>query len=135
MRPGQFLALRAAAALVLMAVFFASALLASALLVWLGVETLLLLDDAHGRGLLVILVFASACISAAGVILWSIVPRIDRFEPPGQSREADGPGAVPRSAASRARRVRCAGPRLPRPRRQRVRQRSAAASWASARDA
>lgn len=84
MHSGQSLALRAVAALLLMVVFFASALAVAAALAWLGIEVFSRLGDVQGlRALLAATLMAAACLAAAGVILWSLLPRIDHFEAPG----------------------------------------------------
>jgi len=70
-------------ALVLMVLFFALALAAVAGLIWLGAATFGALAELHGRGMLAVVVFGLTCFGAAGVIAWSVLPRIDRFEPPG----------------------------------------------------
>ncbi|WP_143177527.1 M48 family metallopeptidase [Cystobacter ferrugineus] len=75
---------RAAVAILLMVLFFSLALTASAGLVYgayeLGTFTL---EHARGRGLVLLLLVAGAMGFGGLVILWSIVPRIDRFTPPG----------------------------------------------------
>jgi heat shock protein HtpX len=75
--------LRAVLALVLVAVFYAMALAAAAgLLVggWaLGSGAL----HARGRAVVYGLLFSAAAIGVGLVVLWSILPRWDRFVPPG----------------------------------------------------
>lgn len=70
------LAGRALIALVLMVGFYALALIVAGILVYIPYAEIVYANKIHPK--LVLL-----CIAGAGVILWSIVPRIDRFTPPG----------------------------------------------------
>ena len=84
MNQAASLGLRAVLAAILIVLFFAMAAAAAIGLAWggwlLGAGALAHL---RGRGLIFALLAAAACIGAAGVILWSLLPRFDRFEPPG----------------------------------------------------
>lgn len=53
-------------------------------LVWLGYQMLTLLDGIRsGQGMIAIVLLAVGCLVAAAVVVWSVLPRVDRFEPPG----------------------------------------------------
>src|SRR5215470_10458583 len=93
MRAGLSLATRAAFAIALMALFYALAVAVSAALVLLGVLALSILPSVrNGRLMLVLVAVGAMCIVAAGEVVWSVLPRFDRFEPPGpEVREADHP--------------------------------------------
>ncbi|MBK9030941.1 MAG: M48 family metalloprotease [Myxococcales bacterium] len=70
-------------ALVLMVLFFATAVAAVVGLVMAGKFLFGLLAEIHGRGVIMIAVAGLACFVAAAVVAWSVLPRPDRFEPPG----------------------------------------------------
>lgn len=74
---------RAVIALVLMVLFFAVAVAAVVGLLWLAKVLFLLLPDIRGRGIIIVFIAAAACAVAAVVVAWSVLPRPDRFEPPG----------------------------------------------------
>ena len=76
------LALRAGLAVTLMVLFYALAIAATAALIWLGVRIGGSILDA-GRVSVGIVILGIACFIAAGVIVWSVMPRFDTFEPPG----------------------------------------------------
>jgi heat shock protein HtpX len=88
------LGVRAAIAVALLVSFFALALGAAFGLAWGGVELFSLLAHVRvWRGVLWIVLGALGCFAAAAVILWSILPRIDRFEPPGpELARGEAPG-------------------------------------------
>lgn len=76
--------LHAATALLLMVLFFASAAAAGLGLIFAGWELGGgVLNQVRGRGMIVLGLICLALIGAGVVVLWSILPRIDRFEPPG----------------------------------------------------
>jgi len=77
------LAWRVALAIALMVIYIALAIGTVVLLVALGSLLFSALGSVRGNGILVMLVLALACFAAAGVIVWSMFPRIDKFEPPG----------------------------------------------------
>jgi heat shock protein HtpX len=87
------LALRAAVAIGLMVLFYAAALAASAGLVWLGLHVLAAVPEIRNvRAMVMLGLVGCASVAAAGVVLWSVAPRPDRFTPPGpEIREADQP--------------------------------------------
>ncbi|HKG91547.1 MAG TPA: M48 family metallopeptidase [Gemmatimonadaceae bacterium] len=98
------LAGRAALAVVLMVGFYALALAVSAALVWVPYAEWHYLDRIDGR-------IALFCLAGAAAILWGVMPRIDRFEPPGpELREADQPALFAELRATAA----AAGQRMPR---------------------
>lgn len=70
------LATRAALALVLMVGFYALALGISAALLWIPYAEAVYLGRIHPK-------LAIGCVLGAGAVIWAIVPRPDRFEPPG----------------------------------------------------
>ena len=76
-------AVRAVIALVLMVLFYAAAVGAIVGLVLLGKFLLGLLADFRGRGVILVAIAGGASLVAAGVVAWSVLPRPDRFEPPG----------------------------------------------------
>lgn len=76
MTRAQSLARRAVLALLLMVGFYALALAISAALLAVPVLEYRYLHRVHPQ-------LALACLGAAGAVLWSLVPRRDRFEPPG----------------------------------------------------
>lgn len=63
-------------ALLLMVGFYAFSLAIAAGLLWVPYGSYVYLDRVDGR-------LTLFCIIGAGTILWALVPRIDRFEPPG----------------------------------------------------
>ncbi len=77
------IAVRAAIALVLMVFFYAAAVGAIVGLILLGKLLLGLLADIRGRGVFLIAIAGGASLVAAGVVAWSVLPRPDKFEPPG----------------------------------------------------
>lgn len=83
--------MRAFVAVALMVAFYALAIAAVVGLVHLGWYTgELALESLRGKLLIIALVAAAGAFVAAAVIAWSVLPRIDRFEPPGpELREAD----------------------------------------------
>jgi heat shock protein HtpX len=75
-----------------MLVFFALAVVVTVLLAVLSYFAFSLLGSIRGRGIVVVFLFACACAFAALVVVWSMLPRIDRFEPPGpELRDSDTP--------------------------------------------
>ncbi|MBK7197040.1 MAG: M48 family metallopeptidase [Myxococcales bacterium] len=80
---------RAVLALVLMVLFFVAAAGAVVALVLAGKFLLELAAEIHGRGILFIGLAALACFGAAAVVAWSVLPRPDRFEPPGPEISAN----------------------------------------------
>jgi Zn-dependent protease with chaperone function len=76
MKQTAWLVQRAALALVLMVSFYALALGISAALLWIPYE-------AYVNDVRLPIKIALLCVAGAGTILWSILPRIDRFVPPG----------------------------------------------------
>jgi Zn-dependent protease with chaperone function len=85
--PGRSLALRASLAAALLITFYALALAVAVGLVGLGLAVGGALLSA-GRIHVVGLFFAAAAILGGLIVLWSILPRIDRFEPPGPELSA-----------------------------------------------
>lgn len=75
--------MRGVIALALIAVFLALTIGAIVGLLVAGKFLLSTLGDVRGRGVIAVVVLGLACFAAAGVIAWSVLPRIDRFEPPG----------------------------------------------------
>jgi len=63
-------------ALLLMAGFYALAMGISGALLWVPYAEWAYLRRLHIK-------LAGVCIGAAGAVLWALVPRFDRFEPPG----------------------------------------------------
>jgi heat shock protein HtpX len=64
--------------------FYAITVAAIAGLGWLGVTSFGWLEHIrNGKAMLLILCVAGGCFLAAGVLVWSALPRIDKFEPPG----------------------------------------------------
>jgi heat shock protein HtpX len=87
------LGVRAVVAVTLMVLFFALALATSAGLLYGAYELAIwTVGHARGRGLVVLLCIAAGMGVGALVVLWSLIPRIDRFEPPGPELE---PGQQP----------------------------------------
>lgn len=76
MTESRSLAARALMALLLMVGFYALALGISGALLWIPYAEVVYLGRLHPK-------LALGCIVAAGGVLWAIVPRRDRFEPPG----------------------------------------------------
>jgi heat shock protein HtpX len=70
------LAARAVMALLLTVGFYVLALGISGALLWVPYAELTYLGRVHPK-------LAFACVLAAGAVLWAIVPRPDRFDPPG----------------------------------------------------
>src|SRR5262245_1917980 len=94
MRVGVSLAVRAVFAIVLMVGFYVLAIAMAAVLVLAGWGILTLLPSARVvKLMLLMLLAAGACVIAAGIVLWSVLPRIDRFRPPGPEIQ---PGDHPR---------------------------------------
>jgi heat shock protein HtpX len=76
MNSSRSLRARAVLALLLMVGFYAFSLAIAGGLLWIPYASYMYLDRVDGR-------LALFCIIGAGTILWALVPRIDRFEPPG----------------------------------------------------
>ena len=83
------LAFRAGLAVALMVVFYALAVAVVVGLIFAGIGLFHTLGGIRGRGVLMIAILAIVCFSAALVIVWSVLPRWDRFEPPGPEVTAD----------------------------------------------
>lgn len=77
------LAMRAGLALGLMVTFYALAIGAIAGLAWLGITVASGIAQHGGRGGVWGLLLCLACLVASAVIAWSVLPRWDRFKPPG----------------------------------------------------
>lgn len=75
--------MRAVLAITLMVLFYALAAVGVAALAWAGMKLFEVLPSFHGRGVLMIGLIGVACFAAAAVVIWSVLPRLDRFEPPG----------------------------------------------------
>lgn len=84
---------RAVVALLLMITFFTLALAASAGLLYGGYElAAFTLSHVRGKGILFLLLISAGMAAGGLVVLWSILPRWDRFTPPGpELLEADQP--------------------------------------------
>jgi Zn-dependent protease with chaperone function len=79
------LAQRAIVALALMVSFYLLALGIAGGLLWIAYADAMYTERAHGRLILF-------CVIGAGSVLWAIMPRLDRFAPPGpRVRELDEP--------------------------------------------
>ncbi len=76
MTRSRSLTARAVMALLLMAGFYLMALGISGALVWVPYAEWTYLGRVHFK-------IAAMCLGAAGAVLWSVMPRADRFEPPG----------------------------------------------------
>ena len=76
MKLSQTLTARALLAVVLMFGFYALALGIAAALFWIPYAEYLYVGRVHFK-------LAAVCLGAGGTILWALVPRADRFEPPG----------------------------------------------------
>ena len=74
---------RALLAVFLMVLFVAAAIGAVAGLLYAAKFLLWMVPEIRGRGVIMIALAGAACIIAAGVVAWSVLPRPDRFEPPG----------------------------------------------------
>jgi Zn-dependent protease with chaperone function len=83
MQNGSSLAFRAVLAVTLMVLFYALALASSALLGWLGVRILSAMWI-QGRGSITIVALGGVCLVSAALIIWSVLPRFDRFKAPGR---------------------------------------------------
>ena len=83
------LAARCAIAIVLMIIFYALAVVAIVGLAYLGVEVFKTIPEIRGRGIVITGVAGTACFASAGVVAWSILPRLDRFEAPGPELDPD----------------------------------------------
>lgn len=85
------LGVRAALAVVLMVLYVALAIGMILVLGGLGVATFVgAAEDNHFS--LVVFAVSGTCLAAAGTIAWALLPRLDRFEPPGPELfEADHP--------------------------------------------
>src|ERR1044071_7137282 len=89
MRTGGALVVRAVFAIVWMVAFSALAIAVSTALVLLGWGILTLLPSVRvGKVMLLMLMAACACVAAAAIVLWSVLPRFDRFKPPGSEIKA-----------------------------------------------
>lgn len=75
--------MRAVLAITLMVLFYALAAAGIAALAWVGMKLFEVLPSIGGRGTLVVGLIGVACFAAAAVVIWSVLPRLDRFEPPG----------------------------------------------------
>src|SRR6185295_7930685 len=84
MAPGRSLTARAVIALALMAGFYALAVGMAAFLVWIPYASVVYLRLNAGT-----LKLAIFCLIGAFIILKSVVPRPDRFTPPGPELAAD----------------------------------------------
>ena len=81
----SWLVQRAFLALGLMIGFYALAIGIALALLWVPYAEWVYLHRVHGR-------LALFCVALAGALLWAILPRVDRFEPPGPSLDrADHP--------------------------------------------
>lgn len=80
---------RAVLAISLMVLFYALAVAGAAALAAMGVLLLWTLVSLDGRGAFVIGLVGLACLAAAAVVIWSVLPRFDRFEPPGLETTED----------------------------------------------
>ena len=78
----SWLVRRAALALLLMASFYALAVGIAAALLWIPYE-------AYANDVQLPVKITLMCVGLAGTILWSILPRVDRFVPPGPSITGD----------------------------------------------
>lgn len=87
---GTSLTGRAIVAVLLMIVFFALAAGAVLALGFAGFKVMGFAGDLNGRGALLMLLLGLGLVGAAGVVAWSILPRIDRFEPPGPEIDRAG---------------------------------------------
>ena len=76
METSRSLRTRAVMALFLMVGFYAFSLAIAFGLLWIPYAEAVYLDRVHGR-------LALGCVIGAGTILWALVPRRDKFEPPG----------------------------------------------------
>src|SRR5688572_19059273 len=74
---------RAIIAITFLVAFFALALAAAAGLAVGGVKLFGLIHHMRGRGILLVVLGGAGCLAAAGVILWSLWPRVDHYELPG----------------------------------------------------
>lgn len=70
------MAQRALLALALMIGFYVLALAVAGVLLWIPYASWVYLDGVPGK-------IALMCVAGAGAVLWAIVPRPDRFQPPG----------------------------------------------------
>lgn len=77
------LAVRAGLAVTLMVLFYAFAAAAIAGLTYAGLALAHVLPDVRGRGVIALGLLVLVCFAAALVIVWSVLPRWDKFEPPG----------------------------------------------------
>jgi heat shock protein HtpX len=85
MTNSRSLATRAVMALVLMAGFYALALGISGALLWVPYAEVVYLGRLHPK-------LALGCVLGAGAVLWAILPRPDKFSPPGpQLTRANAP--------------------------------------------
>ena len=76
MTPDTSLARRALLALALMIGFYTLALAVAGGLLWIPYAEWIYFGRVHPK-------IALACLGAAATVLWAIVPRPDKFEPPG----------------------------------------------------
>ena len=83
MQAGSSLAVRAVLAIALMVLFYALAAAGTAALAWVGVTLFETVEHIRGRGVVAVGLIGLACFAAAAVVVWSVLPRFDRFEPPG----------------------------------------------------
>lgn len=74
---------RVVLALVLMAAFYALAVGSAVGLVWLGFKLFSWLEYMRGRAIIAVGIAGVVCLAAAAIVVWSVLPRWDRFEPPG----------------------------------------------------
>jgi heat shock protein HtpX len=86
------LGFRAAVAAIFLITFFVLAVTSAAGLTWLGIKLFSWLEFMRGQGVLLAVFGGAGCLIAAAVIVWSALPRIDRFVPPGpEIAPADAP--------------------------------------------
>ena len=83
MNRGPSLALRTLLAVTLMILYIALAVGAVAGLAWLGKTLFEMLPSARGRAALGVFLTGAGCFAAVAIIAWSVLPRPDKFEPPG----------------------------------------------------
>lgn len=82
--------IHAVSALLFVVLFFAGAVLSAAALMYLGFHFGLAgIGSIRGKGLVLVVLVALSMCAAGLIILWSLLPRIDRFEPPGPELEKE----------------------------------------------
>ena len=80
MKQTAWLVQRAVLAVVLMVSFYALALGIAGALLWIPYE-------AYANDVRLPVKLALVCVALAGTIVWAVLPRIDRFVPPGPAAE------------------------------------------------